>query len=173
MNLAAVRADIAVIDELLRGIARRPIDLSDPDWRAALRRAPAPAQEAGVAAETAAALEALLDAYETGGAEAREQVRGIFRDHPSFRWAARLPAGWESVAEFRRRLVHVSATDQGADPRDELMTIWWLCNRARELGIDVEPVLREVAELSSDADVYEFGSMRTMIMRGVEEHDLG
>jgi len=31
MNLAAVRADVAVIDELLRQIAKRKVDVSDPD----------------------------------------------------------------------------------------------------------------------------------------------
>ncbi|GIF47208.1 hypothetical protein DFJ67_7168 [Asanoa ferruginea] len=172
MNLAAVRADVATIDELLREIAERPVDLSDPNWMATLRQAPAPVEEAGVTAEAAAALESLLDAYETGGSPTRAEVRDIFRDYGSFRWAAGLPNEWESARDFRRRLVHVSAVDQGSDPRDELVTIWSLCNRARELGIDVEPVLREVAELSSDADRYGFGSMRTLIMRGLEEHDL-
>ncbi|MBW6434886.1 hypothetical protein KZ829_14180 [Actinoplanes hulinensis] len=172
MNLASIRADVAVLDELLREIAKRPVDVRDPDWQDKLRRAPAPVDEAGVAVEAAAALEALLDAYEIGGPPVREEVRAVFRDFPSFRWAARLPVEWESVTEFRRGLMHVSAMDQGADPRDELMRIWWLCNRARDRGIDVEPVLREVAELSSDVDGYEFGSMRSRIMRGLEVHDL-
>jgi hypothetical protein len=173
MNLASVRADVAVIDELLRDIAKRPVDLSDPNWMTKIRQAPPPVEEAGVAAEATAALEVLLDGYETGGPPTREEVREIFRAYPSFRWAAHLPREWESAVEFRRRLLHVSAVDQGADPRDELMTIWWLCNRAREQGIDVEPVLREVADLSSDADLYGFGSMRMLVMRGLEEHDLG
>ncbi|WP_328347345.1 hypothetical protein [Micromonospora sp. NBC_00421] len=173
MNLATVRADVVVIDDLLRDIAERPVDLSDPNWMAEIRQAQPPVDEAGVAAEASAALDALLDAYETGGAPARAEVRDIFRAHPSFRWAAHLPVAWDSVGEFRRRLVHVSAMDQAADPRDELMTIWALCNRARERGIDVEPVLREVANLSSDADLYGFGSMQTLIMRGLEVHDLG
>ncbi|MBO3744238.1 hypothetical protein [Actinoplanes flavus] len=173
MNLASIRADVAVLDELLREIAQRPVDVRDPDWQANLRRAPAPVEEAGVAAEAAAALEALLDAYEKGGPSIREEVRAVFRDFPSFRWAAHLPAEWESVAEFRRGLMHVSAMDQGDDPRDQLMRIWWLCHRARSRGIDVEPVLREVADLSSDVDRYGFGSVRTRIMRGLEIHDLG
>jgi hypothetical protein len=173
MKLVAVRVDAAVIDELLRDIAQRPVDVSDPNWMAKLRQAPPPVEEAGVAAEAAATLEVLLDAYETGDAPTREEVRDIFRAYPSFRWAAHLPGQWQSAAEFRRRLVHVSARDQGADPRDELMTIWELCNRARERGIDVEPVLRQVAALSSDVDLYGFGSMQLLIMRGVERHDLG
>jgi hypothetical protein len=53
------------------------------------------------------------------------------------------------------------------------MTIWSLCNRARARGIEVEPVLRDVADLSSVVDLYGFGSMRMLIMRGLEEHDLG
>jgi len=161
-----------VIDDLLRDIAERPVDLSDPNGMAELRRAQPPVEEAGVAAEAAAALEMLLDAYQTGGSPTREEVRDIFRAYPSFRRAAHLPTAWDSVGEFRRRLVHVSAMDQGADPRDELMAIWWLCDRARECGIDVEPVLREVASLSSDADLYGFGSMQMLIMRGREVHDL-
>lgn len=172
MSLAAVRVDVAVIDELLREIAKRKVDVSDPDWVAKLRQAPPPVEEAGVAPEAAAALEAMLDAYETGGVVAREEVRDIFRACPSFRWAVGLPWQFESVAEFRRRLVLVSARDQGADARDELMTIWWLCNHARARGIAVEPVLREVAALSSDADLHGFGSMQELIMRGLEEHDL-
>lgn len=75
--------------------------------------------------------------------------------------------------EFRRRLVHVSAVDQGTDPRDDLMAIWSLCNRARARGNEVEPALREVADLSSDVDLYGFGSMRVLIMRGLEEHHFG
>jgi hypothetical protein len=173
MTLAGVRADVAVIDELLREVVKRPVDLSDPDWMAKLRQAPRLVEEAGVEPEAGAALEVLLDAYETGGVSAREEVRDIFRAFPSFRSAVGLPRLWESAAEFRRRLVHVSAVDQGADPRDELMSIWSLCNEARERGIDVEPVLREVADLSSDADLYGFGSMQRLIMRGLEEHDLG
>jgi hypothetical protein len=173
MDLAEVRADVAVIDELLREILHRPVDISDPDWMAKLRRAPRPVVEAGVEPEAGAALEVLLDAYENGDASEREEVRNILREFPSFRSAAGLPRPWESVGEFRRRLVHVSARDQGADPRDELMTIWALCNRARERGIEVEPVLREVANLSSDVDLYGLGSMQKLIMRGLEEHDLG
>ncbi|WP_433382743.1 hypothetical protein ACQPZX_19565 [Actinoplanes sp. CA-142083] len=172
MDLAAVRIDVGVMDLLLRDIGQRPVDVNDPDWRAKRRAAPKPVDEAGVATEAAAALEALLDAYESGDEETREDVREIFRAHRYFTWAAGLPHEWESAAEFRRRLILVSARDQHRDPRDELMMIWWLCNRARALGIDIEPVLTEVAAMSSDVDHYDFGSMRELILRGREEHDL-
>jgi hypothetical protein len=165
MDLAEVRAEVAAVDALLKIIADRPVDVSDPEWMTKLRARPRPVDEAGVAPEAAAALDALLDAYEAGE---RDEVREIFRTHRSFRWGATLPPDWTTTAEFRRRLLLVSAHDQGADPRDELMTIWGLCGRARELGIDVEPVLHEVAAMSSGTDHYGFGSMRDLILRGRE-----
>jgi hypothetical protein len=121
----------------------------------------------------------LVGRHEQGGGESVGLVFDLFdapdlfiRAYRSFRQAVHLPREWESAAEFRRWLVHVSAVDQGSDPRDELVTIWSLCNRARERGIDVDPVLREVADLSSEADLHGFGSMQMLIMRGLEEHDL-
>ena len=80
------------------------------------------------------------------------------------------PHDWTTAAEFRREVLRLSAVDQGLDARDELMALWATCGRARELGIDVEPVLREVAALSSDVDRYGMGSMQQLIMRGVERH---
>ena len=171
-DLAAVRVEAGSIDLLMRDFAQQLVDLSDTDWMAKRRAGIRPVDEAGVAEETAAALEALLDAYESGDEETREDVREIFRAHRYFTWAAGLPHEWRSAAEFRRRLILVSARDQHEDPRDELMMIWWLCNRARALGIDIEPVLTEVAGMSSDVDHYEFGSMRQLILRGREQHDL-
>src|SRR5689334_2361297 len=111
MNLAAVRADVAVIDELLRQIAHWKVGVFNLDSMVKLRQQPPPVEEAGVAPEAAAALGVMLDAYETGGVVAREEIRDIFRSYPSFRWAVHLPWQFESVDEFRRRLVHVSARD--------------------------------------------------------------
>ncbi|MET7867670.1 hypothetical protein [Micromonospora taraxaci] len=170
MDLAAIREDVAVIDALLRDIADRPVDLADPDWQAKLSAARPPAEEAGVAAEAAAALTALLDVYELGDA-ARDEVRRIFRTHRAFSWGAGLRGEFPSVAtEFRRRLVHISARDQYADPRDDLVEIWELCEWARDKGIDVEPVLHAVADISGEVDHFGMGSTRRLILRGLERH---
>jgi len=48
MILATVRAEVAVLDDLLREIAQRPVDPNDPDRADKLRRGPAPVAEAGV-----------------------------------------------------------------------------------------------------------------------------
>ncbi|MGW4682552.1 hypothetical protein ACWEOS_29135 [Micromonospora taraxaci] len=171
MDLAAIREDVAVIDALLRDIADRPVDLTDPDWQAKLSAASPPAEEAGVAAEAAAALAALLDIYEFGDEAARGEVRRIFRTHRAFSWGAGLRGEFPSAAaEFRRRLVHISARDQNADPRDDLVEIWELCEWARDKGIDVEPVLHAVADISDEVDHFGMGATRQLILRGLERH---
>ncbi|MFG1920247.1 hypothetical protein [Micromonospora sp. NPDC048898] len=169
MNLAGIREDVAVIDVLLQDIARRPVDLADPDWQAKLSASVSPVEEAGVAAEAAAALTALLDAYEAGGEEVRDEVRQVFRAHRAFSWGVALSGGWPSAtAEFRRRLVHISARDQSEDPRDELVGLWELCAWARGRGVDVEPIIHAVADISGEVDHFGMGSTRLLILRGLE-----
>ncbi|MGC4811114.1 hypothetical protein ACLQ29_11365 [Micromonospora sp. DT228] len=169
MDLAAIREDVAVIDILLRDIGHRPVDLTDPNWQAKLSAGLPPAEEAGVAAEAAAALTTLLDAYESGDEGVRDEVRQIFRAHRHFGWGVRLTGRWSSpAAELRRRLVHISARDQSEDPRDDLVGIWELCARARGRGVDVAPIIRAVADISGEVDHYGMGSTRLLILRGLE-----
>ncbi|SCE65969.1 hypothetical protein [Micromonospora chokoriensis] len=171
MDLAVIRETVAVIDALLRDIADRPVDLTDPHWQAKLSAARPPVEEAGVAAEAAAALTALLDSYESGAEAVRDEVRHIFRAHQAFSWGVGIRGEFPSAAaEFRRRLLHVSARDQCADPRDDLVQIWELCGWARDSGVDVEPVLRAVADLSGEVDHFGMGSTRRLIQRGLERH---
>ncbi|MEU8180746.1 hypothetical protein AB0B85_20250 [Micromonospora sp. NPDC049044] len=171
MQLATVREDVAVIDALLGDIANRPVDLTDPDWQAKLAAGVPPVEEAGVAAEAEAALTALLDAYESGDEAVRDEVRQIFRAHQAFGWGVGLTGQWPSAAaEFRRRLVHVSARDQSEDPRDDLVQIWELCATARGRGVDIEPIVRAVADISGEIDHLGMGSTRILILRGLEHH---
>jgi len=168
VDLSAAETDVAIVDMLLAEIADQPVDTSNPDWVAEIS-ARDPLGEIGAKAEAQAALDVLLDAYEQGPEETRAEVRRILRRYRRFGWGVGLPPQWATVAEFRRHLVYLSARDQGQDTRDELMTLWALCNEARARGIDVEPLLAEVSALSSDVDHYGMGSMRSLLMRGRED----
>jgi hypothetical protein len=172
VDLTDVEKDVAVVDSALRPIATAAVDINDPDWLTRLQNAPEAVEQAGVADEAAALLELLVDNYASGDEPTRVGVRRLFRKYPSFRWAAHFPREWAHETDFRRRLLLLSARDQGADTRDELMALWAVCARARALGIKVEPILAEVAELSSDVDHYGMGSMRELIPRGAERHGL-
>jgi len=154
---------VARLDRLLEPIAKRPVDLSDPNWMATLQRSD-PLAEAGVdKTEAEAALRTLLADYTQGDEAQRATIRGLFDRYTSFRWAVHVPFV-PTPEGFRFKLLHLSARDQGADPRDELVTLDGLCEQARAAGIDAAPILRAVAEISSDVDRYGFGSIRDFLL---------
>ncbi|MDG4832007.1 hypothetical protein O7627_22250 [Solwaraspora sp. WMMD1047] len=158
---------VAELDALFAPAAHAPVDISDPDWLAKLAVAHATplAERLGVADRTTAVLSTIIDRYATGDDATRTTIRGLFDRYPSFRWAAHLPRDWRTAADFRARLIHLSARDQGADTRDELMALDALLTRARDLGIDTDPILSEVAAMSSTVDRYGTGSMRHLLHR--------
>ncbi|WP_329267137.1 hypothetical protein [Streptomyces sp. NBC_01451] len=163
-GIEEIEERVALVDEAVRPIAERPVDISDPDWVTGMRQGPAPMDEAGVRAEAESVLRALIAVYAQGDEALRASVRGLFSRYTSFRWATHLPV--EPTPEgFRQRLLHMSAVDQGSDTRDELLSLRDLCADARTAGIDLGPILREVAELSSREDKYGMGSMHD-ILRG-------
>jgi hypothetical protein len=163
MSLPELERRVAELDAVLRPIAKRPVDLSDPNWATALVNRP-PAQQAGVGDETEAVLAELLDHYERGDEPTRAAVRAMFERYTSFRWAAHLPLDETSPQSYRSRLVHVSVVDQGTDTRDVLLGLWDLADRARGAGIDIVPALVEVAAMSSDVDRYGMGSTRKILL---------
>jgi len=61
-------------------------------------------------------------------------------------------------------LILFSINDQGRDSRDALLTLQEICQNARTAGLEIAPVLREIAAMSSDADKYGMGSTRQMLL---------
>lgn len=155
---------VAVLDEILRPIAQRPVDLSDPDWATKLANQMPPTQEADVDDEAKAVLADLLAQYERGDEQTRVGVRAIFDRYRSFRWAVHLPFDETSLDSYRSGLVHVAVVDQGTDTRDVLLELWDLADRARAAGIDIVPAITEVAAMSSDVDRYGMGSTRKILL---------
>ncbi|WP_105968988.1 hypothetical protein [Streptomyces geranii] len=163
-DIDSIEEQVALVDAAVRPIAERPVDTSDPDWADKMRQRPAAMDEAGVRTEAEAALRALIAVYAQGDEVLRASVRGLFSRYTNFRWAVHLPV--EPTPEgFRWRLLHMSAVDQGNDTRDELLALRDLCADARTAGIDLGPILREVAELSSREDKFGWGSMRDILLR--------
>lgn len=162
VGLADVEVEVRRLDGLLEPIAKRPVDVNDPDWMVKLQ-ASNPLAEAGVETESRTALRMLLAHYAEGGADVRETIREMFNRYTSFRWAVYVPL--EATLEgFRLRLLHFSAVDQGSDARDELLGLADLCSAARKANVDIRGVLAEVAEMSSDVDRYGMGSTRKFLL---------
>nr|QEO74055.1 hypothetical protein [uncultured bacterium] len=153
--------EIALIDGIIEPVVTsRPLDITGPDW---LEPPPDPLAKAGIGAEAEQALRAIIEVYESGDEATREAVRGVFERYRYFRWAVHIEPE-PTVDGFRFWLLHFSAIDQGDDARDELLNLGEIRRRAEQAGVDLRPLLLEVAELSSDADKYGMGSTRQFLL---------
>ncbi|MFC0530837.1 hypothetical protein [Phytohabitans kaempferiae] len=163
--MAEIEREVARLDAIYRPVATKPMDIIDPD---AFENMGATIQadlaQLAVDDQAEAILRTIIEVYAAGDKTMRAAVRQLFDRYTSFRWAAHLPRDWDTAAEFRAHLLHLSARDQGPDTRDEILTLQDLCDRARQAGIDVDPILDEIGAMSSDEDRYGMGSMRSVIL---------
>jgi hypothetical protein len=161
---------ISLLDDALKPIAARPIDftdLKDPNWLTRVKNAPSPLEEAGVKSETENLLAELVAGYPACDDQARQAVRKLFADHPSFSWAAALPYKPITDESFRAHLILFSMKDQEGDSRDALLALQSMCATAASAGVEIEPILKEVAELSSDVNRYGMGSTRSLLLHAI------
>ncbi|BCB88469.1 hypothetical protein [Phytohabitans suffuscus] len=166
MDLVDLSSRVAALDAALQPIARRPVPLDDlAGWAERMRAAPPATEEAGVAGEAVAVLRALIQVYADGGDAERAAVRELFDRYRAFRRAVHLPERADTAAGLRARLLHLSARDHDGDTRDELLRLRDMLAEAEAAGVDADPVLAEVAALSSDVDRYGMGSIRTILIR--------
>ena len=154
---------ISVLDVILELIAKRPVDMSDPDWLTKLRNGPHPLDEAGVRSETEGLLADVIETYKEGDDDMRDRIRTIFAKNPNFTWAAKLPFSPTTPEGFHSHLILFSINDQGHDSRDAMLLLQDLCEKARAAGIDIAPMLKLVAAISSDQEKYGMGSTRALL----------
>ncbi|MFD4600298.1 hypothetical protein ACFWPQ_19995 [Streptomyces sp. NPDC058464] len=163
-ELAELEERVAVIDAYIEPIATRPVDLTDPDWTRRMQEGPRPLDEAGIRPEAETALRDVLSLYQEGDEGDRVALRALLQRYHSFTWATTLP--FEPTPRgFRQRLLEISVEDQGRDTRDMMVDLHGLCGDAHDAGVDIRPLLLEVAELSSEADKYGMGSTRDILLR--------
>ena len=153
------------LDERLRPIAQRPVDVTRPGWMERLRAGVPPLDEAGARNEAETLLAELSAAYAEGTEESRVAIRRLFAEYRSFAWAAALSSPRTSVEGLRRHLIFFSMQDQGQDSRDALLTLQRICGEAAGAGVDTAPVLREVVAMSSAVNKYGMGSTRDMLLK--------
>ena len=154
---------LKVLDDRLRPIAKRPVAFDE----IATLVPPRPLDEANVRPDAEKLLASLVEAYESGDESARAAIRSMFRTFSSFAWAASLVAPTTTPSGVRAHLLHFSILDQGRDPRDATLSLDALLQSARGAGIDVDPILREVASLSSTEDRYSWGSTSEWLLRRI------
>lgn len=171
-ELADLEEWVARIDLCIEPIATRPVDLTDPDWMRKAQEGPRPLDEAGIRPEVEAALRNVLARYDEGDEDVRAALRALLARCHSFCWATTLP--FEPTPQgFRQRLLEMSVEDQGRDTRDMMVALNDLCAQARDAGVDIRPLLLDVAELSSDVDTYAMGSTRDILLGAAGRRPVG
>ena len=153
------------IEQRVRPIADRPMDITKPGWGAQLMHAPHPLDEAGIRSEAETLLDEVIGFYDSCGEQDREAIRALFVEYRAFTWAASLPFAPADEKKLRQHLLLFSIRDQGRDSRDALLLLQELCRDAGKAGVNRGPVLREIAELSSDRNKYGMGSTKDMLLR--------
>jgi hypothetical protein len=151
------------LDAAIRPIADRPVDLDDLD---ALDKEPSAMDAAQVRPEAQALLMEVLNAFEHATEEDRRAIRGLVDQYPSFFWAAAPPEGATPAETLRRNLLHFALLDQYPDPRDAVLWLQTLCENPDVAVQELEALRREIAQLASDEDRYDFGSTRSILLRG-------
>ncbi len=167
-ELPELELRMLAIEERLGSIARRPVEIANPNWVAILESRQHPFDEAGVRAEAEGLLEALIFEYQRGDDALRDSIRDWFARCSAFSWAAMLRVAPDTADGFRRHLLLFSMKNLGTDTRDAILELQDLCARARTAGVGVNLVLREVAELSSDRDRFGMGSARSLLSKAAD-----
>jgi hypothetical protein len=153
------------VEERLRPIAQRPVDVTRPGWLQRLQSGSPPLDEARVREAAERLLADLIDVYEQGGEDTREAVRQLFDRCRSFAWAAVLPDSPTSEVALRRCLIVFSMKDLGRDSRDALVMLQEICRASTAAGVPLEATLRTVAAMSSHVDKHGMGSASDMLLR--------
>lgn len=167
-RLADWKERMAKLDAALQPIAKRPIDITDPNWVAKARSLPNPLEEAGVRAATEELLSEVIEFYPAVDDETRQALRRLFAENTSFEWASTLSYRPITDESFRAHLILFSIKDQGRDTRDAILLIQSLCKTAASAGVQIKPILKEISEISSDADKYKMGSTRALLLHEYE-----
>jgi hypothetical protein len=164
MEQHALKLKMVALEQRLRPIADRPVDITKPGWVLRLKERPHPLDEAGVRLEVEGLLRELVALYRSEGEDGREAVRKLFEEHRAFAWAASLPVSPTTDEGFREQLLLFSMKDQERDSRDALLALQHLCRQARVARVNTAPILKEVAELSSDVNKFCMGSTKEMLL---------
>jgi hypothetical protein len=165
-KIASWKEQIARLDAALRPIVNRRATLGNLLsllWHGASN--PLEAAQVNVQAEQLTS--ELIEYYAIGNAEMRLAIRRLFNEHPSFSWATTLPYKPFTDESFRAHLILFSMKDQERGTRDAIVTLHAICGKARSAGIKTDPIIEEIAEISSDIDKHGTGSTRTLLRRAI------
>src|SRR6266568_5919200 len=105
MSLEEFELRMMDLEQRLRPIADRPVDITKPGWDLRLMQSPHPLDKADVRLEAETLLQELISFYPVGVEDEREALRKLFEEYRAFGWAASLPFGPTTEEHFRQHLL--------------------------------------------------------------------
>ena len=154
------------LDEVLHPNVHEEIDFNDPAALERLENAPHPADATGERDAIAALFEEMVAVVESVTAEQRGQLIALLAKNDSLLYSAVLETDPETPEGFRKTLLLFVLEDQGKDTRDAILTLAAYREQGETLGLDVDGLFREMAELASTRNKYGWGSTRDLFLRG-------
>lgn len=165
-NLNRWRGEIYRLDCLIEPLAKQGLDIFAADFAANIldpKSHSEPIDSIGIRDETTALLREIIQVYGTEDDQTRTKIRKLFKEAPSFRWAATLPIQQMTESYFSAWLMLFSIKDQEDDCRDAILELESQVSLAKGDGINVVPILESAARLSSTENLYGMGSTRHII----------
>jgi hypothetical protein len=164
-----LEAEIRPLDLRLKPVANRPVNMNDPAWMKKLESMADPLEEAGILREEAERLLLrIVEYYYHASDEARQRIRNLFERYRAFVWAVHLPHRPVTNDTFRQHLLLFSIDDLGLDDRDAMVWLHDLCREAAKAGVDIRPILNEVAVLSSNRKKYGSSSTQGLLKEAAQ-----
>src|SRR5438552_16023339 len=93
------------VEEKLQPIAKRPVDITRPDWLERLQAGVPPLDEAGVKDAAERLLAELIGAYAQGTDHTRAAIRRLFREYRSIAWEASMSVPMSTFVGLRQHMI--------------------------------------------------------------------
>lgn len=163
-NISELERIVAKFVEQLKPVATRSFDFNDPEWITKLYKTPDPLDETGTRSEMETLLIEVTNHYANCDSETRRVIRSIFQKYDSVAWVATFSKTPTTSEGIRRQLLLFSILDQGKDTRDAILWLQDISTRAKSAGIQIKPILEEVAGFSSEMNKYGMGSTKSLLL---------
>jgi hypothetical protein len=156
-----LRAEL--LNTKLAPIVHDEIDMEAPDWEEQLLNGPHPADESGLRKEIESFFGEIVNRFESVDAEQRQMIIDLMNANHSLMYSAVIDSSPDTEEGFRKDLILFVIEDQGKDSRDALVALGHYREYGERLGLNVDSIFRQMAQLASDRDKYGWRSTRELL----------
>lgn len=143
----------------------KAFDLNVTDWEAQLERRQHPADASGLRNEIETLFEEIIDQFEGLSPQQRTQIIELMNEYQALIYAATIKADPSTYDGFRRAMILFVIKDQGKDTRDAILELSAYHAKAKNQGIDVGTIFKDMADIASTRDKFGWGTTRDLFLK--------